>query len=334
VTTLSAVLAAALADRCQPFLPLRLPGGQALDRGPGIIELCPEVVHGAPTIISAGIHGNETAPLELLAALAGAIDAGTQALGAPVLLIVGHPSAIVAGERYLQTNLNRLFKRDSAAADVTTDEHTRAARLMTAVDAFWAAHAGTTHHEPALHLDMHTAIRASQYPQFVVEPYSHVTTPDATWQALSGAGMQAVLSQHRHSWTFSHYSRHYHEVVAFTLELGQVAGFGHNDLSRLTGMQRWLSQRVAGGVSPCAEPAAMDFFQVVDELMREGDDFALAFANDTPNFTRFEVGQTIATDSVAGPVVVRDAPLHVVFPNAQVERGARAALLVRPLATA
>lgn len=336
--SLSGVLADALSNRCRSFDPIGLTGGQAIDRGPGIIELVPNTPGaGASTILSAGIHGNETAPLELLLGLAEALDAGRLAVAAPTLLIVGHPAAIPAGQRYLDTNLNRLFCREAGSAAAATREQVRADELMAAVDAFWAAQRppapSTTaaSQSVALHLDLHTAIRASQYPRFVVEPCSDVVTPTALWQTLAGCDLQAVLTQHRPSWTFSHYSRYYHRVVAFTLELGKVAAFGANDLQPLAAMQAWLVDRVAGRPPEQAPAAQLRYFRVVQELMREADDFALAFADDLPNFTAFEIGETIATDGVAGDTVVADAPVHIVFPNARVEKGARAALLARPV---
>lgn len=335
--SLAAVLAAVFENHCRAFEPITLNGGQALDRGPGIIELVPDTFEqGAPTIISAGIHGNETAPLELLFGLAAALDAGHLAVAAPTLLIVGHPASIPAGQRYLDTNLNRLFCREAGTSAADTREHRRAGELMMAVDAFWQAQqprlsaVDTAARHVALHLDLHTAIRASEYPRFVVEPFSDVVTPTPLWRTLAGCGLQAVLTQHQPSWTFSHYSRHYHHVVAFTLELGKVAAFGENDLQPLAGMQAWLSDRVTAREPEQAPVMQMRYFRVVQELMRDCDDFALAFDEALPNFTAFEVGETIATDAVHGDTVVRDAPVHVVFPNSQVERGARAALLVRP----
>jgi succinylglutamate desuccinylase len=333
--SLSAVLRLACRNCCHPFEPIAVGGGYALDRGPGIIELIPETAVGAPTIISAGVHGNETAPLELLLALAEALDAGQLRVAAHTLLIVGHPSSIPAGQRYLETNLNRLFRRGVPQPCDDTLEQRRAAVLMAAVDAFWSAHQrpapdAATAADVALHLDLHTAIRTSEYPRFAVEPFAEVATPASVWRALAGSGLQAVLSQHRHSWTFSHYSRYYHGVVAFTLELGRVAAFGANDLAPLAGVQALLIARVAGHDSRLASADTLCYFYVVQELMRESDDFALFFADDTPNFTAFDVGTTIARDGLAGDTVVAEAPIHVVFPNARVELGARAALLARP----
>lgn len=317
-----------------------VPGGRAIVCAPGVIVLRPDTARPgvAATVISVGIHGNETAPIELLQGVADRLDAGQVRLGAPVLLVVGHPAAIAAGQRYCETNLNRLFERDAGAASSSRLEDVRAAELMAAVDVFWQEYATPSDpHAPGaagvpLHLDLHTAIRGSRYPRFAVEPFSDTPTPALLWPVLAGAGLQAVLLQHRHSWTFSHYSRHYHQVPAFTLELGKVAPFGDNDLQALASMSRLLCARLAGQPAAEASPEALVFFRVHQELLRESDQFSLAFADDTPNFTAFDVGTLIARDPARGDTVVTDAPLHVVFPNADVERGARAALLVRPTA--
>ncbi|MGN8157505.1 succinylglutamate desuccinylase [Salinisphaera sp. RV14] len=330
------MLCAAMADRPVPFHTIELPGGdRVIDRGPGIVELVPmtPVADAAATVISAGIHGNETAPLELLLDLAGDLDHGCLTVGAPVLLVVGHPAAIAAGTRYLDTNLNRLFERPAAAGE--SREHRRARELMDALDAFWTTHAtgasaGGQRGTP-LHLDMHTAIRASRYPRFAVEPFAAVETPAPVWRALAAAGLQAVLSQHVASPTFSHYSRARHRVVAFTLELGRVAPFGANDITALTPMADWLGARVAGEVAAEASPQRLVFFHVIDELRRVSEDFSLGFGDDIANFTPFDVGSVIARDREAGVTIVADAPVYIVFPNANVERGARAALLARPV---
>ncbi|WP_111746388.1 succinylglutamate desuccinylase [Salinisphaera orenii] len=323
-------------DRFEPFS-VAIAGGSAQASTPGIITLQPsEPITGvAPTVISAGVHGNETAPIELVSQLARDLDAGRQTLAVPTLIILGHLPAIAAGQRYLETNLNRLFHRDKAH-DGDTVEHRRAVQLMAAVDAFWAEHgtgddtgAASDTSAVALHLDLHTAIRASHYPFFAVEPLSVPATPDYVWRVLAGAGLQAAVSQYGPSWTFSHYSRHYHHICGFTLELGRVASFGCNDLDALAPMARLLAARVAG-VAPTERPAdRMQFFETDYEVVRHGPDFELAFADDTPNFTRFEPGQLIARDAGYGETRVEDQPAYVVFPNAKVERGARAALLAR-----
>lgn len=306
-----------------------LPSGRYTLHAPGVLELSPHACATAGTnpayacVFSAAIHGNETAPVELIGELLCALEAGTLRLGAPILVILGNLPALRAGTRFIDTNLNRLFQR---GLDAHGDEPDRARELMAQVDAFYARHSALT----PLHYDLHTAIRESLYPYFAVVPYASAPTHSAQWCFLAEAGIQAVLHQHQHSWTFSHYSKHYHGAQAFTLELGRVAAFGHNDLAALAPMLALLSA-LSRGEPPVEAPASeMAFFQVEHELMRQSVDFRLCFADATPNFTAFAPGERLAHDASAGETIVEHKPLHVVFPNARVEVGARAALLVAP----
>ncbi|MGY4878783.1 succinylglutamate desuccinylase [Vreelandella aquamarina] len=292
---------------------------------PGILELTPETLtpNAHACVFSAAIHGNETAPVELIGELLAQIEAGVLDLGAPVLVILGNLPALRQAKRFVATNLNRLFER---GLNLSGDEPARARELMSQVDAFYQRHARL----PALHYDLHTAIRESLYPRFVVEPFATSPTSQEQWPWLAGADMQAVLHQHQHSWTFSHYSKHYHGAQAFTFELGRVAPFGANDLASLQPMLALLAA-LAGGQQPVSAPAdQMVFFQVQQEIMRQSSDFTLHFDDDTPNFTAFPPGTLLAQDG-AQAIKVGEEPLHVVFPNANVEIGARAALLVAPI---
>ncbi|APE30301.1 succinylglutamate desuccinylase [Halomonas aestuarii] len=303
----------------------RIPGGRYRLVAPGVLELLPETT-GAEAragVLSVGIHGNETAPIELLGEVLARLEAGLLHLGAPLLVMLGNPEAIRRGQRYVDTNLNRLFRRD---LEETGDEADRARALMAEVDAFYGRHPGL----PPLHYDLHTAIRDSRFPRFVVEPFGETPTPQEQWRWMAAADIQAVLHQHRHSWTFSHYSKHYHGAASFTLELGRALPFGHNDLAPLAPMGCLLEALVEGRAPATGDPADMAFFRAEHELMRRDPDFRLCFPDDTPNFTEFGPGTRLAEDASAGAFDVGETPLSVVFPNADVEIGARAALLVVP----
>lgn len=302
-----------------------LPSARYTLHAPGVLELEPAncAPHAHACIMSAAIHGNETAPVELIGQLLSAIESDALRLGAPLLIILGNIPALRAGTRFVDTNLNRLFRHDLNAEGMEPD---RARELMAQVDAFYARHA----HLTPLHYDLHTAIRESLYPRFAVATRGDAPTDPAQWRYLAAAGLQAALYQQGHSWTFSHYSKHYHKAQAFTLELGRVAPFGHNDTAPLAPMLALL-QALCRGELPDEAPAdGMAFFHVEQELIRHSAGFSLCFPEDTPNFTAFEPGTCLARDDQAGDTRVEDSPLHVVFPNAQVEIGARAALLVTP----
>lgn len=314
----------------------RIPSGRYEIVAPGVLEICPDDSgpHARPVVISAGIHGNETAPIELMGELVAGLESGRLMAGAPLLLILGNLPAIRSGERFTTTNLNRLFRRADADGNAAhsdcpaDDEPARARQLMAAVDAFYTRFP-PTEGTRRLHYDLHTAIRDSLYPRFAVVPFSEGAAISSTqWSHLSAAGLQAVLHQHQHSWTFSHYSRHYHDADAFTLELGQVHPFGENDMVALAPMSQLLAALAMGIEAPSAAPERMAYFKVEIELMRRSTDFRLCFNDDVANFTTFTPGTVVAEDGEAGPCTVGNTPLSVVFPNARVEIGARAALLL------
>ncbi|MBA2779080.1 succinylglutamate desuccinylase [Billgrantia kenyensis] len=304
----------------------RVRGGTYTPHAPGVLELTPSECRetARACVLSVGIHGNETAPIELIGQCLARVEAGLLPLGAPVLILLGNLEAIRRAERYVDTNLNRLFRHDLGESGMEPD---RARLLMRAVDDFFARH---PEHE-RLHYDLHTAIRDSRYPRFVVDPFAETVTRPEQWRWLAQAGIQAVLHQHQHSWTFSHYSKHYHQAQAFTLELGRVAPFGHNDLAPLAPMARLLEALLEGREPRGGDPARMAFFRVSHEIRRHSPDFRLCFADDTPNFSEFPPGTRLAEDGEAGDVIVEETPLSVVFPNAKVELGARAALLACPV---
>mgnify|MGYP003646515294 FL=1 len=104
---------------------------------PGILELTPNTASqsACACIFSAAIHGNETAPVELVGEWLSGVEAGSISLGAPVLVILGNLPALKAQQRFLTTNLNRLFSRELTAKG---EEPDRARELMAAVDGFYA----------------------------------------------------------------------------------------------------------------------------------------------------------------------------------------------------
>ncbi len=77
--------------------------------GEGILQLLPTAPWRRATILSAGVHGNETAPIELLLQLTHDLSWGRQPLTQALLIVFGNLPAIRAARRYLHNDLNRLF---------------------------------------------------------------------------------------------------------------------------------------------------------------------------------------------------------------------------------
>ena len=78
---------------------------------PGIIEFSPtdESKQTTAYIYSCGIHGNETAPIEIINDLVRDIYTGDLELTQPLLIIFGHIQAMRLGKRFQVDNLNRMF---------------------------------------------------------------------------------------------------------------------------------------------------------------------------------------------------------------------------------
>jgi succinylglutamate desuccinylase len=132
---------------------------------PGILQITlPGASRRLRLLLSVGIHGDETAPIEMLASLLDGLAKQPSALQADLMIAVGNLQAIALGRRYVDADLNRLFANERGDLH-DAKEAARADEIMRASVAFFDAAAGDK-----WHLDLHTAIRASRYPAFAVMP--------------------------------------------------------------------------------------------------------------------------------------------------------------------
>lgn len=274
-------------------------------------------------VASAGIHGDETAPIELLAALVADIASGAAVVGCRLLVILGNIGAMRAAHRYLDDDLNRIFNGRHAALAATSHEAPRAAAIEAATLAFFVDQP-----HPRWHIDMHTAIRASVFEQFALLPHTGAPLSRAMFEWLQDAGLGAVLLHREKSNTFSHFTAEQASALACTLELGKVRPFGQNDLMRFAAADRALRRLVAGDAAIAAANAEpFRVFTVVGQIDKKTDGFELDVASDVPNFTPFAPGTVLARD-VDYAYRVGDEEERIVFPNPRVKPGLRAGLMV------
>ncbi|MDP5291160.1 succinylglutamate desuccinylase [Oceanimonas sp. CHS3-5] len=310
-----------------PFTELLADGTRAEVWDTGVLCLEAASPGARDIVISCGIHGNETAPIELCERLLQQLVSGSLKCRQRLLLIFGNPAAMNAGVRELEENLNRLFS--GAHAGGQSRERQRAAALEGYVSRFFEARAGTER----LHYDLHTAIRPSLHEKFAVYPFTHGAPYRRSQLAfLQAAGVNTVLLSQGPTSTFSYFSAHEFGAHAFTLELGKVRPFGENDPARVKAMTDCLAALVStpGWQPPAVDLSRMRVFDVSQEIIKQSSHFRLNFSKDVPNFTPFEPGALLATDGERH-WCVQSSEEAVVFPNAGVAVGQRAALMVTPV---
>ena len=60
-------------------------------------------------VLSSGVHGNETAPIEICDKMIRQLLAGEMALDVRLLFIFGNPASMNIAQRFVEENMNRLF---------------------------------------------------------------------------------------------------------------------------------------------------------------------------------------------------------------------------------
>lgn len=324
-------------SRTQPEL-FKVPSNFSLENGtdvsisaPGIIQFSPSTSSATTKhiVLSSGVHGNETAPIEICDELVSNILTGKLALSHRVLFLFGNLPAMDIAQRFVDENMNRLFSgAHSEGEGCTNQERKRAKVLEEAVTQFFSvASVG----ESKYHYDLHTAIRGSKNEKFAVYPFLHGKPYSQSQLAfLAACNVKTILLSESRTTTFSYYSSYHHDAFAFTVELGKVQPFGQNDMSKFKEAKAAICQLISeADFAPDVDINTLDIYRVNQVINKNEKDFKLHFADDALNFTDFEKGTLLASETGANYIAEYDGEA-IVFPNANVAIGQRALLTVVP----
>ncbi|TJZ73568.1 succinylglutamate desuccinylase [Chitiniphilus eburneus] len=312
-------------------LPYKLPGGvnvQVMDEGVIRFEPRDSAHRKLDLVISCGVHGNETAPVELADALISELMTGALKVRARVLFVFGNIEALRRGVRFVESDMNRLFCRLPESHD--GPEARRATMLEMQLMRFFAR--AMQDGKPRLHYDLHTAIHGSLIEKFAIYPVPPEGKRFDREQIarLGRAGVSAVLLQSARAPTFSYFSSQHCDAVSFTVELGRARPFGQNGEVDLSAMKAYLRHLIEGRIPAGAGRGdAPTVFRVSREVMKRSDAFELKIDGKTDNFTPLPQGMLLAADGES-ECRVEEADARIVFPNPDVVVGQRAGLIVVP----
>jgi len=294
-------------------------------RDEGIISFTPVQPTDKALIISAGVHGNETAPVEMVARVVNNIIAGELPVSWHLLIILGNPAALREQKRYLHSDMNRMFggRWQQFSASIETQY---AQRLEQVVGQFFA----DTQFTHRWHLDMHTAIRGSLYPRFGVLPFRPVEYDETFLRWLGGAGLQALVFHQQPAGTFSHFTSAAFDALSCTLELGKALPFGQNRLEDFAVTHQALCALLDGKTQPFIANVPHRY-RVTQQITRRTEAFILHMSETVCNFTPFSDGTLLAEDGDTLYKVKKDRE-YILFPNPNVALGLRAGLMLEKIA--
>jgi len=277
---------------------------------------------GRPSVlVSVGVHGDETGPIEMVAWLVEALSRTPEALAVDLMLCVGNIDAIRLAKRFVDADLNRMFRAERGSL-AGTFEAGRADVLMDVTRAFFEGSG-----PQRWHLDLHTAIRPSHYPMFAIVPELIADRARESLIAWMGeAGIQAIIMNPASAGTYSYFTSEHLGAAGTTVELGRVGTLGQNDLSQFADAAKALERLLRG--QPAGEAkAAPHVFATARSIMKLSDAFSMRVGRETWNFTPMKRGEVIALDGDTVYTVEHDEEL-VVFPNPDVRVGLRAGIMV------
>ncbi len=302
------------------------PWGKVLfHKTPGVIEIIPHSSIQEKIAISVGVHGNETAPIEIAWEIIQLIQKGEISPCVNTLILFAHAPSMLAAKRFIDFNLNRLFNGNHKKYPEAM-ESPRAQELEVALLEFF--------NDPTRsmwHLDLHTAIRGSHHERFVVRPYYKDNRPisEEELQVCASMGVEAILKTRKPATTYSGFSAESIGANSFTVELGKVELFGENDLSRFEMTKSTLIKILENGVQTLKSSHPVPIiYDVTKELINDHDKYKFFIAEDYLNFTPLQEGEVIEQNK-EGLLKAKEGQ-SIVFPNPNVPQGQRTGLLVEP----
>lgn len=275
---------------------------------------------GTPLVIICGVHGNETAPIEMIDRIVFEIEQKQLTPKRPLLIITAHPEAIRQNKRFIGTNLNRLFNHSAAGS---YPEIELANKIKAEIISFGRQYDLAE----ADAYDFHTTIRSSDIGRFAMAPLNEKLASQQL-KKLSQLGIEAIVKSSPQASTLSAWLKRTFGCHAYTLELGKAMPFGANDPDDTSQPEIALRQLISETIPKISNHKTPQQFVAAREIIKQSSEFIFHIPADVSNFTAFGKDTLIASDSGLLVRTLEDTE-YLLFPNPSVEIGARAGLLLR-----
>ena len=295
----------------------------------GILELIPATLAKHSLILSCAVHGDETAPIEVLDKILADIVTGKILLNTHLVIVFANIAAIKQNKRYVDTNLNRLFTTDllNKPTQVDNYEEHRAGQICACLAAIYSA----GRYPFRTHLDLHCSIKASIHPIFAVKPVKLIGSSRVVYRTPIVYPVDAMIHSRQVSTTLSFYTTNVLTCASATLELGKSNKLFCNESAHLIAIYTYLVEALTTSLykaSFCIKTER--HFVVAEEIVKKTSYFHFTSTQSFVNFQPIEQNQRIAQLSAAESFISPGKRL-MCFANQNVEIGHRAALLLKQI---
>ena len=289
----------------------------------GVLECIPHNYYRNSIVISVGIHGNETAPIEILDKIVSDLFSEKIILNEHVLFILGNPEAIREGKRFIDYDLNRMFCGGWRNL-IDSQEAKRAKEIEMLITDFF------DNKKPDIyryHYDLHTAIKKSLVPTFALLPYQTDGYSEILLKNLESAELDGLVFHTTKGKTFTNFTSENFNSASATLELGKANPFGQNDLISFSPIDLVIRNIISKKDNLDRKKPPISRFKVIDTIVKNDESFELNVKGDVPNFSPIEKGTIIAFDNKVKYQYL-DKNVYVIFVNSDVKFGLRAGLIL------
>lgn len=288
-----------------------------------VFKITPEVINKEECFLySCGIHGNETAPIEIVSDILLKILNNKLQCHAPTLIIFGNLEAMRAQKRFIDFNLNRLFNKDYEK-HLDAIEAKRAQELEEVVFNFREETQPLT----LLHLDLHTAIKGSKHKRFAICPVANTQTSEHI-NIFKAMSLDANIKKTTSSNTFSDFTSNMKNSHSYTLELGKVMPFGGNNHDDFFDSRRTLEDLLSGNECKSKEKELFNYI-TSQKIVKENDTFRYLVDENDDNF--FLIPKNTDIYEQDGQKVRYDKDTYMLFANSSVKHGQWAGILLERL---